>query len=78
MPAGDTIQLTLEAHLERVFALIESPDCLKDLSHLHHTDQPNKPLTERKNYAIYNLSRSLETSQPLMSLQLCEHARSLS
>jgi hypothetical protein len=76
MPAGDTIQLTLEAHLERVFAPIKSPDCLKDLSHLHHTDQPNKPLTERKNYAIYNLS--LETSQPLMSLQLCVHARSIS
>jgi diguanylate cyclase (GGDEF)-like protein len=78
MPAEETMQLTLEAHLERVFALIESPDWLKDASYLYQTEQSSKPQAERKIYAIYNLSRNLESSQPLMSLRLCEHARTLS
>jgi diguanylate cyclase len=78
MSAQDTVQLTLKAQLERVFALIESPDWLQDASHLYQTDQSSKPLAERKIYAIYNLSRNLESSQPLLALQLCEHARSLS
>ncbi len=72
------MQITLEAHLERVFAPIKSPDWLERVGSLYQTDLQAQTLEIQQIYALYSESRELETSQPQLALQLCElgHTRS--
>lgn len=75
MSAQDTIKLTLEPNLEMVFAQIKSPDWLARIGSVYNTDLESQPLEVHQIYALYSESRELETSQPQVSLQLCELAR---
>jgi diguanylate cyclase (GGDEF)-like protein len=78
MSAGDMRQHTLEDHLEAAFAQIEDPDWLKQTGVLFQTTLEDKSLALRRIYSLYDLCRALDSSQPLLALELCEHARTLS
>jgi diguanylate cyclase (GGDEF)-like protein len=78
MSAQDTVQLTLEAQLERVFALIKSPDWSERVGSLYQIDLTSQTPEILQIHTLYSESRDLETNQPQVALQLCELARTRS
>ena len=75
MSAQDTVHLTLETQLERVFSPIKSPDWLERVGSLYRTNLQLQTLEVLQIYALYSECRELETNQPQIALQLCELAR---